>query len=119
MAYKIPKYSKAQINNVDKFEGEPIEWTIDRILNNGEPVTEETPIIYTEKTEGVRAEFNIKTDRFEIAAEGMDLVEKQRTAQAEAKAQKRENEKEAKIVELKPKKEDSGAESTNGTSDSK
>jgi len=118
--YKVGKYSKSKVQNVDKFEGEPIEWRIDRILNNNEPVPDETGVIYTEKGDGHRAEFNIRTDRFEVAAEGMDLVQKQATAKSEAKAQKRKQEKEAKIVKLEPKKEEeSGAQSTNGTSDSK
>ena len=117
--YKPRPYKNSCIKNVDKFEGEPIEHRIERILNNNEPVIDETGVIYTEKADGVRPEFNIKTDRFEIAVDGKNLIEKQSIARAEAKAEKLKSEKEAKIVKLEPRKEDiSGAESTNGTSDS-
>lgn len=115
--YKPRKAYISNMQNVDIFEGEPIEHTIERMISNNEPITEGSELIYTEKADGVRPEFNIKTDRFELATEGKDLIEKNRKAKSEGKAVK---EKEAKIVELKPKKtEDSGAEPTNGTSDSK
>lgn len=69
-----------------------------------------------ERKDGAQAQFNIRTDRWEVAAEAMDLVQKNVEAKRDAKAQKKESEKEAKVVKLKPKN-DSGAESTNGTSD--
>jgi len=116
--YKPRKYGTSTLKSVDKFNGEPIEWRVDRMINNNEPITDEVSVIYTDKAEGVGAEFNIRTDRFELAAEGMDLIQKQKVAKSEAKAQKVREEKEAKVIELKPK-EDSGAESINGTSDSK
>lgn len=55
-------------------EGEPIEQKVRRILDENEPIQDGAPIIYTEKKDGVRAEFNIRTDKWEIAMAAMDKV---------------------------------------------
>lgn len=60
----IPKTS-LKINN--SFEGETIENKIVRIINNKEPIKDATPQIYTERKDGVRPEFDIRTDKFEQA----------------------------------------------------
>lgn len=49
-----------------------IETKIRNILNNGEKIDATSPIIYTEKKDGVHAEHDIRTDRFEIAIDGAD-----------------------------------------------
>jgi len=118
MSYKTVKYGKSALENIPKYEGESIEQKLERILSNKEPITDSAPEIYTERKDGVGAQYNVRTDRFELAAEAMDLVQKNTQAKRDAKAEKRKDEKEAKVVKLNPK-EDSGAESTNGTSDAK
>lgn len=55
-------------------EGEPIEEKVRRILDENEPIKDGAPIIYTEAKDGVRAEFNIRTDKWQIAMEAMDKV---------------------------------------------
>lgn len=55
-------------------EGEPIEDKIRRILDENEPITDGAPIIYTEKKDGVRPEFNIRADKWDIAIQAMDKV---------------------------------------------
>lgn len=57
-------------------EGETIETKMERIVNNKEPIKDGAPLIYTERKEGVRPSTNIRTDRFEIAAEAMDKITK-------------------------------------------
>lgn len=112
------KYT-SRIETKDVVEGEPIEHKMERILSNKEPITDGAPEIFTDKKDGVGAEYNIRTDRWELATEAMDLKLKNEQAKAGAKAEKREKEKEAKIVKLEPKKESNGGtESTNGTTDS-
>ena len=66
---KEPKF------NVDreKYEGEEIHIKIRRILDENEPITDGAPLIYTPKADGVRPEYNIRTDRWEIA---MDAIGK-------------------------------------------
>lgn len=55
-------------------EGEPIEDKIRRILDENEPITDGAPIIYTEKKDGVRPEFNIRADKWDIAIQAMDKI---------------------------------------------
>ncbi|AXH73776.1 MAG: hypothetical protein [Microviridae sp.] len=58
------------------YEGETLEQKIRRIVNNKEPITDGAPLIYTDRGDGVRPEFDVRTDRFELAVEAMDKVSK-------------------------------------------
>lgn len=64
------------LNVNNSYQGETIEQKIFRIVNNKEPITDGAPLIYTERHEGVKPEYDIRTDRFEVAAEAMDTVTK-------------------------------------------
>lgn len=68
---KIPKKPTTLRRNTG-YEGETIEQKIHRIVNNKEPIKDSAPIVYTERKNGVEAQYNIRTDRFEIAVETMD-----------------------------------------------
>ena len=75
----MKRINKIRINN---FEGmiemiEPGETLItkcQRILDEGEPLTDGAPMIYTPKQEGIRADCNIRTDKWELAMQAMDRV---------------------------------------------
>ena len=43
-------------------------------MDEKEPITDGAPIIYTPFKEGVKPEYNIRTDRWEVAIEAMDKV---------------------------------------------
>lgn len=75
---QVIKHSKLKVNN--SYKGERIEQKISRILNNKEPISDGAPRIYTERKDGVRPEYDIRTDRFDIAVEAMDIVAKSNTA---------------------------------------
>ncbi|SHF29288.1 hypothetical protein [Dysgonomonas macrotermitis] len=62
------------------YEGERIEKKVSRILTSKEPITDEAPIIHQERKMGVEAQYNIRTDRFDLAIEAMDAVSKFKTA---------------------------------------
>ena len=73
------KTTRRLINNSTLFvnnslEGESIEAKVCRIVNNGEPISDGAPLIYTERKDGVKEEYNIRTDRFDIALKAMDYV---------------------------------------------
>ena len=73
------KTTRRLINNSTLFvnnslEGESIETKVCRIVNNGEPISDGAPLIYTEWKDGVKEEYNIRTDRFDIALNAMDYV---------------------------------------------
>ena len=108
--YKYREQTQTSLTSVEKMEGEPIEHKIERIVSNKEPITDGAPSIFTERKDGVISAYNIRTDRWEIAAEGMDLVSKSITAKRDEKAKV----KETKVVDMKGE-EVSGAKSIEGT----
>lgn len=73
-AYIYKKPTKSTIKSVEVTEGETLEEKVQRIIHNNEPITDGAPEIFTPKEDGVIAGFNIRTDRWEIAAEAMDLI---------------------------------------------
>lgn len=77
------KANKTTIKTNAHYEGEPLEKKIARVLNNKEPITDGSPPIYTERKDGVIADYDIRTDRFEVAAEAMGAIAKSNTAKRE------------------------------------
>ena len=69
---KLENNTTLIVNN--SLEGESIENKVCRIVNNGEPISDGAPLIYTERKDGVKEEYNIRTDRFDIALNAMDYV---------------------------------------------
>ena len=61
--YKYRKTKKSQLTSVELLEGETLEQKIERIVDNGEPITDGAPEIYTERKQGVLSAYNIRTDR--------------------------------------------------------
>lgn len=64
-----------------QYEAEPLETKLRRKMKGGKVDEEEEEgktwtIAYTEKKDGVRPEYDIRTDRFEIAREAMETLEK-------------------------------------------
>ena len=113
--YKFKKGRVSEMNSVDTTEGETIERKIERILENKENITDGAPEIFTERKEGVLAGFDIRTDRWEIAAEAMDSVSRSNIAKRDSTALEIVKDDE----DPKETKKDSGAESIQGKSDQK
>ena len=55
-------------------EGEWIEEKVRRVVENGEPIEDGAPIVYTERKDGVQPEYNIRTDKWYIAQHAMDTL---------------------------------------------
>lgn len=85
--YKVKPYTKTGFNINQSVEGETIEQKIERVTTNKEPIKDGAPIIYTERKDGVLAGYNIRTDRFEVAVDAMDKVQKSKVAQRESRAE--------------------------------
>jgi len=81
--YIYNKPQKTTLKRNTSYQGETLEKKINRIVNNKEPIKDGAPIIYTERKDGVRPEYNIKTDRWEEALTAMDMVNKDKLAQRE------------------------------------
>lgn len=83
--YTKIKPHKTTLNVNKTYVGETIEQKINRITNNKEPIKDGAPLTYTERKDGVQAQYNIRTDRFEIALDAMDAVSKTFKAKRENK----------------------------------
>lgn len=57
-------------------------------MSNKEPTDDgqAVPLLYTERSEGIRASTNIRTDRFEIAIDATEKVQKSYKARREERA---------------------------------
>lgn len=86
--------SKLRVNK--STEGETIEQKCERIESNKEPITDGAPIIYTERGSGVAPEYDIRTDRFEVALDAMDTVSKAETAKRKSYTEVKDKDKDDK-----------------------
>ena len=62
------------------YEGEAIEAKVRRLMETGEPIKDGAPLVFQERKEGVRPEFDIRSDKWEIAEGAMNMVAKAETA---------------------------------------
>ena len=65
--YKIPKRRKIDMGYIETYEGESIETKVERITQTNEPISDGAPIIFTEKKDGVRPEYDIRTDKWDLS----------------------------------------------------
>lgn len=75
--YKVERPTQSTLKVNESYEADRIEIKVARILNNKEPIKDGAPIIYTERKDGVRPEYDVRTDRFELAIEATDIMSKQ------------------------------------------
>lgn len=73
---------KTNLKGVETFEGESIEQKVERIVSNNEPIKDGAPLIYTEKKDGVQPSYDIRTDRWNVALDAYDKIDKARTAKS-------------------------------------
>lgn len=74
---KTAKSRKGCIDNPElTYEAEPREVKLRKIISGEASNMEDGvfPTIYTEKKDGVRPEYDIRTDRFEIAIDAIDKI---------------------------------------------
>ena len=83
--YKYRKPRPTTLGAVETSEGETIEMKIRRIVNNKEAITDGAPEIFTERKDGVKPAYNIRTDRWEIAVDAMDYVSRSIDAKRDSK----------------------------------
>lgn len=105
--YKQNRSIRSKIRSVETVEGETIEQKIERIISNKEPITDGAPEIFTERKDGVISAYNIRSDRWEIAADAMDAVTRSVAAKRDGKAK-------MEVVEDKKVEEKAGNASGEG-----
>ena len=79
---KRVKFIKSYIGSIEPFEGESIEEKVAKLIENNEPITDGAPIIYTEKKDGVLPQYDIRTDKWDIAQSAMDLANASKIAKS-------------------------------------
>lgn len=79
MKKRIVKHAKDMLA-VDTVEGEIIEKKMQRIMDEKSPIDDSAPIIYTEKKNGINPAHDVRTDRFDLAIEAMEIETKNRIA---------------------------------------
>lgn len=92
--YKKTKAAKTTIVGNPSYEGEPIEQKIRRVVENKEPIEDIAEAIYTERKDGVQPAYDIRTDRWEIAAEAKDNIARSFQAKRENTIAERNKDKE-------------------------
>jgi uncharacterized protein (UPF0335 family) len=81
--YKKRVIQKSKIQGVPKEKGESIERKVERMVHNGEPITDGAPEIFTERKDGVLKGFDVRTDKWEVAASAMEIVHKNKEAKSQ------------------------------------
>lgn len=74
---KTAKSRRGYINDPNlTYQADPREVKLRKIINGEANNVEDGvfPTIYTEKKDGVQPEFDIRTDRFEVAIDAMDKI---------------------------------------------
>ena len=79
---KKTKYTPSYMGSVESFEGESIEKKVSKLIENNEPITDGAPIIFTEKKDGVLPQYDIRTDKWDIAQSAMDLANASKIAKS-------------------------------------
>ena len=97
--YKPQYFYRSTAKSVEYDEGEYLERKVERIVHNNEPITDGSPEIFTPLKDGVIPAYNIRTDRFEVAAEAMDAVSRSLDARRDKKASIGAADAEAKAID--------------------
>ena len=72
--YKVREREKSKFNVNNSTIGESIEQKVRRITETNEPIKDGVEMIYTERKDKVLPQYNIRTDRFEIALDAFDKI---------------------------------------------
>lgn len=91
--------NSTDIEQYNVTESISIEEKIQQMVLNNEPISDATNLYYTERSEGVRPEMDIRTDRFDIALEKMDYVSKTHIAKRKERLEKQKAAKQPKSPE--------------------
>lgn len=80
-----PIYHSSELRINTAIESKTLEQVIERMIANKEPIKDGKPNIYTERKDGVRPEFDIRTDRWEVAINATDNIQRSYTARRDEK----------------------------------
>lgn len=111
--YKETVYGTSNLDINESTVGETIEMKVERIVNNGEGVEDGAPSIYTERAMGILPEYDIRTDKWDLALDAMDKVHKQDVKKRMTSIEERQK----ALDEMKKKDLNSNVDSLDKTGD--
>lgn len=68
---------------VESYKGISIEDRCKLLMETGEPIRDTSPLIFTPKEKGVMPQYDVRTDKWDIAQNAMDRVNKERIAKGQ------------------------------------
>ena len=89
--------SKTGLKHNESYVGESIETKVERITVNREPISDGAPIIFTERKDGVMAGYDVRTDRWDVALDAMEKVEKSKAAKRDNKPEEKAEAEKAEV----------------------
>lgn len=81
--FKKPNYKCVAIKAGISYEAESIEKYLQKVVENKEPIESAAPMLYTPREEGVLPQYDIRTDRWDLALEATDKISKSLNAKRE------------------------------------
>lgn len=82
--YKHKQQPTTTSINVNKSsEGESMEAKVRRMMKNKEPIKDASPLVFTERKEGVKPEYDIRADKFDAAVELSQAISNSHTNKRE------------------------------------
>lgn len=91
LRYIRPTFVETQLKGVEETEGQTIEDKILQILENKEPLDDSVELHYTERKDGVNPDFDIRTDKWEIATDAMERETFKQRKEREDRIKKKED----------------------------
>jgi len=85
-AYKrvYPKYNPIEVVDTS-YQADSIEVKLEKLITNKEPIGKDVPLRFTERSQGILPEYDIRSDRFDIAQTAIEKVHKSNIAKRDAK----------------------------------
>ena len=72
--YKKPIKRNLVLKTTEEFIGESIEEKVRRTTETNAPIEAVSPMVYTERKDGVRPDTNIRTDKWDVAQQAMTSI---------------------------------------------
>lgn len=72
--YNTPKQQQQTLKGIKAYRAESIEDTLARMISNKEPIQGQITPIYTDRSEGVKPDYDIRTDKFEFLVESTNAM---------------------------------------------
>lgn len=75
--------NRSSIRTNVAYESESLEKKLRRTIASGQPIDNVCEVIYTDRKDGVLPQYDIRTDRFEVALNAMDKFTRSAAARRE------------------------------------